>query len=176
MARGRSMWSAIRSVSAVWCFALSVAATPDIEAPLQDAHVDAFPVDALRLELPNLTLSALAAGPRDAERMALLFHGAAFDASTWRAVGSLDALAALGIRAVAVNLPGYRGDAHARKQTASERRELLPNLLAALKPRSAVLVVAASMGGTYASRFVLEHPERIAGYAPAGARLRCSSG
>lgn len=93
---------------------------------------------------------------------ALLFlHGARFSSATWRELGTLERAAEAGLRAVAVDLPGY-GESDPSQLAAPE---LLPRLLDALDLESAI-VVSPSMSGRFSLPFVLDHPERVAGFVP----------
>lgn len=105
----------------------------------------------------------------------LLFHGYADSADTWRQ--TLDRLARVGRRAVAVDLPGF-GAAEALR-----RDPILPQLdefaLAAVRyaagcEHAPVTAVGNSLGGCVALRLAERHPERLAGVvgvAPAGLEM-----
>ena len=93
----------------------------------------------------------------------------AFTASTWKFVGTLDALANAGIPAVALDLHGYGG----QYASASVRKSLLRQFLQAIGWSHPVVVVAASMGGTVGAPFVLQapHVQAVAGYVSVSALL-----
>ena len=99
-------------------------------------------------------LHYLSAGPASATQLVILCHGAAFSAHTWQVIGTLDALANAGLRAVALDLPGS-GDrlSGGETQAPSARRELIGEFLLNIGWQGKTVVVAASMGGTYG-----EHP------------------
>lgn len=119
-----------------------------------------------RIEFQGASLHLLRAGPEEAPAV-LLLHGARFDAATWQRLGTLDALAAAGLRAIALDLPGY-----GRSQSVRTSRE---EFLAALLPRLDVgrpVLVSPSMSGRWSLPLVREHPELLSGFvpvAPAGA-------
>jgi abhydrolase domain-containing protein 14 len=99
-------------------------------------------------------------GPAEA-RVVLLLHGGLLSSQTWRDLGTLDALASVGLRAVAIDLPGHG------KSTAAtvEREAFLPVLFDALGIERAV-VVSPSMSERFSLPFVIAYPDLIIGYVP----------
>jgi abhydrolase domain-containing protein 14 len=96
----------------------------------------------------------------------LLLHGAAFQARTWRELGTLDELARAGFHAVAIDMPGY-GDS---PQGSLGGADFLVALLRALSVERAVLV-SPSMSGASSLPFVARHPDAVLGLvavAPVG--------
>jgi abhydrolase domain-containing protein 14 len=106
---------------------------------------------------------ATAEGPAGA---ILLLHGASFSAETWRKLGTLDALAAAGLHAIALDLPGF-GQSPA---LAADPTSLLAEAIAALglvRP----IVLAPSMSGRFAFPLIIHHPRAAGGFvavAPVG--------
>jgi len=104
------------------------------------------------------------------EKLVVLLHGAAFSARTWQVVGVLDALGKAGIRAIAVDLPGYGEHKSGKERDSPEQREtFVKRFLQALGWSKRVVVVAASMGGGYGNPFVHDHSAQVAGYVPVAA-------
>jgi len=110
----------------------------------------------------------------------ILLHGAVFKAQTWNEVGSLEALAKAGFRAIAIDLPGYGDHLSGSKKLSSAAKETflhdfievaVPDVAAGQK----VGIIAASMGGSVATPFVVNHPDAIAGYVPVAAVLEVTS-
>ena len=140
--------------------ALAVATTAargaDLVASLEASYVDKGAVSSHKLSVQGCDAQVhyLQAGPADAQKVVLLIHGAAFTARTWQVVGTLDALAAAGIRVLAVDLPGYGLSGGSRDS--AQRKDFVAHFLHALPntPRR-VLLVAASMGGTFGAPLVL---------------------
>jgi len=140
--------------------ALAVATTAargaDLVASLEASYVDKGAVSSHKLSVQGCDAQVhyLEAGPADAQKVVLLIHGAAFTARTWQVVGTLDALAAAGIRVLAVDLPGYGLSGGSRDS--AQRKDFVAHFLHALPntPRR-VLLVAASMGGTFGAPLVL---------------------
>ena len=138
--------------------ALAVATTAargaDLVASLEASYADRGAVSSHTLTVQGCDshVHYLAAGPVKAQKVVLLIHGAAFTARTWQVVGTLDTLGAAGIRVLAVDLPGY-GRSGASSDGA-QRKDFVHHFLRALRTThdyhgQPVLLVAASMGGTY---------------------------
>jgi abhydrolase domain-containing protein 14 len=123
-------------------------------------------VRELRAELEGHPIRGLVAGP-EGGRPVLLLHGAKFDSSTWKKLGTLEVLAGAGFRATALDIPGFGRS----PGWAFEPDGFLARLLPALGVDRPV-VVAPSMSGRVAFPLILGHPERVSGFvaiAPAGA-------
>jgi abhydrolase domain-containing protein 14 len=129
------------------------------------ASASAQEVRELSVEFEGHPVRGLVAGPEDG-RPVLLLHGARFDSSTWRKLGTLESLAEAGYRALALDIPG-----HGRSPGwAFDRDAFLADLLPVLGLQRPV-IVAPSMSGRVAFPLILRHPERVAGFvgiAPAG--------
>ena len=83
------------------------AANADLEGAIRDAYVDKHQVHHGSITVDGEAVEFLEAGPKDDAKPVLFCHGAAFSMTTWQHVGVLDALAERGMRAIALNLPGY---------------------------------------------------------------------
>lgn len=104
------------------------------------------------------------AHPAGAPRLdVLLLHGDRFSSQTWDELGILQALAAGGMRAVAIDLPGY-GRSDQRLDTETDSTFLAAAIEAAGLDRP--VVVAPSMSGRYALPLLFEQPELIGGFVP----------
>jgi len=150
----------------------------DLEQALTDKYKETGLISSQTIHIPSLEvpLHYLAAGPPQGAPV-LLLHGAAFSAKTWQVVGTLDALAGAGLRVVALDLPGYGTyQSGKQKQASAARRTLVSELIAALGYKKKVLVVAASMGGTYGSPWVVQNPSQVAGYVSVSALLDTGAG
>ena len=142
----------------------------DLEAAVAAAYEDRGRVAASSVSVGGETVEYLAAGPADADRVVVFCHGAAFSARTWQSVGVLDALAARGARAIALNLPGY--GASSKTIAGGGKAGFLAAVAAALDLPAKFAVVAASMGGSYALPFVLDPGSyEVAGYATAAGMI-----
>ena len=146
----------------------------DLVASLEAAYQDRGVVSSKTVAIADLAapLHYLDAGG-SISKLVLFVHGAAFSARTWQVLGSLDALAGAGYRAIAIDVPGYGAQLSGAQKVHDNtlRRELLARFLDAIGWRRPVLVVSASMGGSFGSPFVLGNPQRAAGYLSVAAML-----
>lgn len=108
--------------------------------------------------LENARIHYLESGPTNS-RSILFLHGASFSAQTWQEIGSLQLLAMLGYRGVAVDIPGY-----GRSQRISVSSfSFLLELLSILKLNLPILV-SPSMSGGYSLPFVINHADKLGGF------------
>jgi len=99
---------------------------------------------------------------------ALFLHGAKFTSDDWATIGALDAVAASGYHAVALDLPGFGQTGGPKMFEEAVRANFMEAVLEELN-LDRVVLVAASMGGTFAIQVVMNDPGRVAGYMPLGA-------
>ncbi len=83
----------------------------------------------------------------------LLLHGRNHDASIWQELGTLELLATLGCRAVAMDLPGHGTTDDIRISPNTYLKEVLPAL-----EISRPIVVAHCLAGRFALPWMLRHP------------------
>ena len=92
----------------------------------------------------------------------LFLHGASFNADIWVDTGILDAVAASGRRAVAVDLPGY-GET---PSTDTSPGEFLAALIDEVDDGSGVVVVSPSMSGSFSLALLHDDPSAMSGFVP----------
>lgn len=110
--------------------------------------------------LGELRVHALECGDPSARAIVLL-HGARFSSETWRELGTLERVADAGLRAVAVDLPGF-GRTPASTLPPDE---LLEQVLAQVSPAPAVLV-SPSISGRFSLPLLARRPAAVAGFVP----------
>ncbi|KAK3870406.1 hypothetical protein Pcinc_024364 [Petrolisthes cinctipes] len=92
----------------------------------------------------------------------VLLHGAAFQSKTWLDLNTINILAAMGHRVIAVDLPGY---GLTRSRNTGNAADYLKNLLANLKIMSPILV-SPSMSGSFSIPLIMKYPQELGGYVP----------
>jgi|ERR1740129_315983 len=141
-----------------------------LEEAIKEAYHDTGAVASRNTTLStSLHVHYLIAGEGAKHKRTVLFcHGSAFTARTWQVVGVLDALAQQEFTAVAVDLPN-RGQTGRLSDGITKDSFVRLFVEKVLDPLSPIVVVTASMGGSYGLPFAL-HPGtsfRIAGYLTA---------
>lgn len=127
-------------------------------------------IEARDLVFRDRRLHVLVAGPEQASIGVLLLHGGRYDSGTWRKLGTLARIADRGLRAVAIDLPGFGASESNDLAPQALLPELLPFLARELGLERPVLV-APSMSGRYVLPFVAHEAEAVAGLvaiAPVG--------
>ncbi len=122
------------------------------------------PVGTSVVEVLGVPVFARTAG--EGEPAVLFFHGASFHSGTWEDNGTLARVAAAGMRAVSVDLPGY-----GRTPAAEVEPVAFVRALADALGLERFVLLAASMSGRYVLPYVASRPERLVGWvavAPVG--------
>ncbi|XP_013776282.1 protein ABHD14B-like [Limulus polyphemus] len=105
---------------------------------------------------------ALPKGSSNSHISILLLHGAAFSSETWLNLGTIQMLAAMGYRTVAIDIPGF---GNSRRKRIPERGEFINDIVKALNLIRPV-VVSPSMSGAFALPYLLKHSTDMGGYVP----------
>lgn len=92
----------------------------------------------------------------------VLLHGAAFKSANWLELNTINLLAAMGHRVIAVDLPGYGESKQASVQDKAGYLLALLTHLNANKP----FLVSPSMSGGFSIPFIIQNPESLSGYVP----------
>lgn len=91
--------------------------------------------------------------PRPTGKTFLLLHGQAFTSKTWQdTLPTIQTLATLGNRVLAIDLPGYGNTA---KAAGSNPEEFLAQVISTLSPNRKPIVVSPSMSGAYSLPLLL---------------------
>ncbi|CAJ1050575.1 protein ABHD14B [Xyrichtys novacula] len=104
----------------------------------------------------------------DARMSVLLLHGIRFSSENWLKIGTLDALAKAGCRAVAIDLPGLGRSKSAEAPAAVG--ELAPagflKEVCEWLSLSPAVVISPSLSGMYSLPFLMLHQDLIRAYVP----------
>lgn len=92
-----------------------------------------------------------------------LLHGAAFSSKTWQfEIGTIQTIASLGHKVIAVDLPGYGQSS----RYSGDRGQLLEELIQTLSPDVKPVLVSPSMSGTFSLPLLDRNQDLICGYIP----------
>ncbi|XP_047111484.1 protein ABHD14B-like [Schistocerca piceifrons] len=105
-------------------------------------------------EIPN--------GVKASGQSLLFLHGRSFKSETWENLGTLQLMAALGHKTVAVDLPGY-GNTH--MTYSGDKAAFLKSIIEELTLTKPV-VISPSMSGGYSVSFLGKYADLISGYVP----------
>ncbi len=95
----------------------------------------------------------------------LLFHGARFNAYTYKETGTIDAIADSGFKAISVDFPGYGKSSSGSFSDLSDFINSFVDEMKLEKP----IVLGASMGGEAVLGFSVRHPDKVGGLVLVGA-------
>ncbi len=109
------------------------------------------------VEIDGHSINTLQAGDTSRPPI-LLLHGKAFQAETWKELGTLEKLADAGFFAVALDLPGFGKSAEAPLTP----EKVINGVMNSANINKAI-VVGPSMGGKISLEYSLDHPERVSG-------------
>ena len=92
-----------------------------------------------------------------------LLHGAAFTSKTWQfEIGTIQTMASLGHRVIAVDLPGYGQSG----RFSGDRGEFLELLIKALTPKTRPVLVSPSMSGSFSLPLLDRNQNLLCGFIP----------
>lgn len=111
----------------------------------------------------NLTIHTLSAGEKGGQEI-LFLHGKAFQAKTWKDLGTLELLAKKGCSAVALDLPGWGQSPEADFNA----EQVVKSVIDGSEMKRPILV-GPSMGGRIALEFALGNPQLVGGLILIGA-------
>ena len=116
-----------------------------------------------KIDISSCSLHCLTAG-EEKGRDSVLLHGMKFQAATWQELGTLEMLAGLGMRALALDMPGFGGSPACE----AEQDEVLVQFVDRATSGRPVLL-GPSMGGRIALEFAINHPEKVSALILVGA-------
>jgi abhydrolase domain-containing protein 14 len=138
-----------------------------VEAQMAEVIVDEQPLK-FTVGSKMVTVNFKEAKPDSSAKLHVLFlHGASFSSETWKDIETLQLVAAMGYRAVAVDLPGYGKSPSAN---IDNEADFMEQFIATVKLDRPVLICA-SMSGGYALPFLLRKgstvcEQRVRGFVP----------
>ncbi|RXG73677.1 Protein ABHD14B [Armadillidium vulgare] len=100
-------------------------------------------------------------GVESSHQSVLLLHGANFKSLTWVELKTINQLAAMGHRVVAVDLPGY-GET---KSTVGDKGNYLKEFIDRMKLQN-FIIVSPSMSGGFSIPYIIKNSKDLDGYVP----------
>ncbi|KAB7494376.1 Protein ABHD14B, partial [Armadillidium nasatum] len=100
-------------------------------------------------------------GVEPSHQSVLLLHGANFKSLTWVELKTINQLAAMGHRVVAVDLPGY-GET---KSTVGDKGNYLKEFIDRMKLQN-FIIVSPSMSGGFSIPYIIKNSKDLDGYVP----------
>lgn len=108
-------------------------------------------------------ISEPAFGVEPSGKVLFLLHGAAFSSKTWvNEIGTMQTMASVGHKVIAVDLPGYGQSG----RFSGDKGEFLEKLIQELAPNSKPVLVSPSMSGSFSLPLLERNPDLICGYIP----------
>ncbi|ROT77528.1 putative protein-lysine deacylase ABHD14B [Penaeus vannamei] len=101
-------------------------------------------------------------GVRSSGEAVVLLHGEGFSSKNWEELKTIGALAAMGHRVLAVDLPGH---GNSSQGDPGDKADFLQELLTKLEVTKPVLV-SPSSSGSYSIPFVIKYPQALGGFVP----------
>lgn len=92
----------------------------------------------------------------------VLLHGAAFQSKTWLNLNTINILAAMGHRVIAIDLPGF---GLSRGRSTGDRADYLKAVITSFKVDKPILV-SPSMSGSFSIPLIVKYPQELGGYVP----------
>ncbi|XP_066974707.1 putative protein-lysine deacylase ABHD14B isoform X2 [Macrobrachium rosenbergii] len=103
-------------------------------------------------------------GVTSSGEVVVLLHGMAFKSETWLNLGTINILAAMGHRVIAIDLPGF-GETKEKLPQNADKADYLKAFITELKADLPILV-SPSMSGGFSFPFILKHREGLSGFVP----------
>ena len=120
-------------------------------------------IQSIFYPLDNLSIHTLSAGKKGGQEV-LFLHGRAFQAKTWKDLGTLELLAEKDCCAVALDLPGWGQSPEADFNA----EQVVKSVIDSSQMKRPILV-GPSMGGRIALEFAINNPQLVGGLILIGA-------
>ncbi|GIL82804.1 hypothetical protein Vretimale_8176 [Volvox reticuliferus] len=155
------------------CLQLSVAAGAPRQVELKQGTIPFFDI-----QIAYKLYDIVNPGPDEEARLnptAIFLHGAKYTSEFWLKLGTLKLVAESGVRALAIDLPGFGATPALPYSDNNMRSELIKTVIEAVSVRvnSSIYLISPSMSGRYSIPFLDRHGVMITSFvavAPIGVR------